>query len=63
MYEPLPLFDCVFCVQDSSCVIKGVSKMQLHRNYFQLCLEQSNNSQMPVNLGDRTMTRYEPDSI
>ena len=40
----IPLFDCVYCVKNSSKVITGVLKQSLHKKYFQRFLEESNNN-------------------
>lgn len=63
MYEPLPLFDCVFCVKNSSQVVMGLLKHSLRQKYFERFLEQSNNNQLPVKLGNVDMTRYDADAV
>jgi flavoprotein len=63
MYEPLPLFDCVFCVKDSREVVMGLLKHSLRQKYFEQFLEQSINNQIPVKLGKVDMTRYDADAV
>ena len=63
MYEPLPLFDCVFCVSNSSKVVQGLLKHSLHQKYFEQFLEQSNNNQIPIRIGSRELTKYDADAV
>ena len=59
----MPLFDCVYCVKNSSDVVKGVLKHSLRRHYYESFLEQSNNNQIPIPLGPRVLSKYDADAI
>ena len=63
MYEPLPLFDCVFCVKDSREVVMGLLRHSLRQKYFDHFLEQSNNDQVPLRLEAGPMSRYDADAV
>lgn len=51
MYEPIPLFDCVFCVENSNKVVQGLVIHSLHQKYYEQFLEISNNNQIPIKIG------------
>jgi hypothetical protein len=63
LYEPLPLFDCVFCAGSESTVLSKVLGHSLHRKFFEHFLVQSNNYLMPIPLGDRTLKKYDADEV
>lgn len=62
--KDVPLFDCIYCVENAKVVMEGVLKKSLVTKYLEKCREIAGNEQIPVVFSSRdVMTKYDPDIV
>lgn len=62
--KDVPLFDCIFCVENKSSVMKGMLKKSLVNKYLEVCREIAGNEQIPISFGLKDeVTKYDPDRV
>ena len=63
----VPLFDCLFCVENAGLVMKGMLQKSLVTEYLEQCRYIAGNEQIPIQLerkaGKPLTTKYDPDQI
>ena len=60
----VPLFDCIFCVQNAKFVIASVLKQSLVSKYLEACRDIAGSEQIPVIFSRKeTMNKYDPDRV
>ena len=62
--KDVPLFDCIFCVENAGLVMKGIPKKAIVNKYMDLFREISGTEQIPITFSkNETATKYDPDRV
>ena len=60
----MPLFDCIFCVENAKFVMESMLKKSLVTKYLDECRYIAGNEQIPVHFSAKeTMKKYDPDRV
>ena len=61
----MPLFDCMYCVENTGFVMEGMLKKSLVTKYLEECREIAGNEQIPIKFSNKAevVTKYDPDRV